>query len=80
MSEGGVTAVEDALRIHPTWFNGGGELPGPAGSVVAAMLAINAGLCRHVLCFRTVWESTNAALGATAAPAAWQRSGHRRQW
>jgi acetyl-CoA acetyltransferase len=25
---------------------------------VAAMLAVAAGLCRHVLCFRTVWEST----------------------
>jgi acetyl-CoA acetyltransferase/uncharacterized OB-fold protein len=62
MSEGGVTAVEEALRLHPTWINGGGELPGPGGSVVAAMLAISAGLCRHVLCFRTVWESTFAAL------------------
>jgi acetyl-CoA acetyltransferase/uncharacterized OB-fold protein len=67
MSEGGITAVEDALRIHPTWFNGGGEIPGPAGSNMAAMLAINAGLCRHVLCFRTVWEATNAALGQVRA-------------
>ena len=62
MSEGGVTAVEEALRLNPTWINGGGELPGPGGSVVAAMLAISAGLCRHVLCFRTVWESTYATL------------------
>ena len=62
MSEGGVTAVEEALRLNPTWTNGGGELPGPGGSVVAAMLAISAGLCRHVLCFRTVWESTYATL------------------
>jgi acetyl-CoA acetyltransferase/uncharacterized OB-fold protein len=61
MSEGGVTAVEEALRIHPTWHNGGGDLPGPGGSVIAAMLAVAAGLCRHVLCFRTVWESTYAA-------------------
>ncbi|HVV38185.1 MAG TPA: OB-fold domain-containing protein [Acidimicrobiales bacterium] len=67
MSEGGITAVEDALRIRPTWFNGGGEIPGPAGSLMAAMLAINAGLCRHVLCFRTVWEATNAALGQVRA-------------
>ena len=29
MSEGGVTAVEEALRLHPTWINGGGDLPGP---------------------------------------------------
>jgi len=57
-AEGGVTALEESLRIRPTWFNGGMELPGQGGSVVAAMLAVAAGLCRHVLCFRTVWEST----------------------
>jgi acetyl-CoA acetyltransferase/uncharacterized OB-fold protein len=62
MSEGGVSAVEDALRIHPTWINGGAELPGPGGAVIAAMQAVANGLCRHVLCFRTVWESTYAAL------------------
>ena len=66
MSEGGVTAVEEALRLHPTWINGGGDLPGPGGSVIAAMLAVAGGLCRHVLCFRTVWESTWAALGLAA--------------
>ncbi|MDT7550593.1 MAG: hypothetical protein QOE84_2987, partial [Actinomycetota bacterium] len=60
-SEGGVTAVEEALRLRPTWINGGGETPGPTGSVVAAMLAVASGLCRHVLCFRTVWEATNTA-------------------
>jgi acetyl-CoA acetyltransferase/uncharacterized OB-fold protein len=63
MSEGGVTAVEEALRIRPTWINGGMDLPGPGGSVIAAMMAVASGLCRHVLCFRTVWESTHAALG-----------------
>ncbi|HEX4865002.1 MAG TPA: thiolase family protein, partial [Acidimicrobiales bacterium] len=63
MGEGGVTAVEEALRIHPTWINGGGDLPGPGGAVIAAALAVSSGLCRHVLCFRTVWESTYATLG-----------------
>jgi acetyl-CoA acetyltransferase/uncharacterized OB-fold protein len=63
MGEGGITAVEEALRLRPTWINGGGELPGPGGAVVAAMLAVASGLCRHVLCFRTVWESTYATLG-----------------
>ncbi len=63
MSEGGATAVEEALRLRPTWINGGGELPGPGGAVIAAMLAVAGGLCRHVLCVRTVWESTYAALG-----------------
>jgi acetyl-CoA acetyltransferase/uncharacterized OB-fold protein len=62
ISEGGITAVEEALRLRPTWINGGGELPGPGGAVIQAMLAVAAGLCRHVLCFRTVWESTAAVL------------------
>ena len=63
MSEGGTTAVEEALRLHPTWIVGGGELPGPGGAVIAAMQAVANGLCRHVLCFRTVWEATFAKLG-----------------
>jgi acetyl-CoA acetyltransferase len=63
MSEGGITAVEEALRLHPTWINGGGDIPGPGGAVIAAMLAVASGLCRHVLCFRTVWETTFAARG-----------------
>ena len=64
MSEGGPAAVEEALRLHPTWINGGTDLPGPGGSVIAAAMAVAAGLCRHVLCFRTVWESTFATLAA----------------
>ncbi|HVM64281.1 MAG TPA: OB-fold domain-containing protein [Acidimicrobiales bacterium] len=63
--EGGITAVEEALRIRPTWHNGGPELPGQIGSVITAMLAVSAGLCRHVLCFRTVWEATHAELVRT---------------
>ena len=59
--EGGVSALEDALGIRPTWYNGGGETFGPAGSVIAAMLAVAAGLARHVVCFRTVWQATFAA-------------------
>ena len=60
-SEGGITALEDALGLRPTWYNGGGETFGPAGSVIAAMIAVAAGLARHVVCFRTVWQATFAA-------------------
>ena len=60
-SEGGVNALEEALRLRPTWVNGAPQTPGQSGAVVAAMLAVAAGLCRHVLCFRTVWESTHVA-------------------
>ncbi|MET8207692.1 OB-fold domain-containing protein [Streptomyces sp. NPDC005373] len=58
MGEGGITALESALGIRPAWHNGGMETFGPTGSVIAAMLAVAGGLARHVLCFRTVWEST----------------------
>ncbi|MBV8966010.1 MAG: OB-fold domain-containing protein, partial [Mycobacteriaceae bacterium] len=57
-SEGGVTALESALGIRPTWHNGGIETFGPGGSLIGAMLAVAGGLARHVLCFRTLWEAT----------------------
>ncbi|KZS59934.1 thiolase C-terminal domain-containing protein [Mycobacterium ostraviense] len=60
--EGGVTALEAALGIRPTWHNGGIETFGPGGSVIAAMLAVAGGLARHVLCFRTLWEATYTEL------------------
>jgi acetyl-CoA acetyltransferase len=62
ISEGGVPVVEEALGIHPTWHFGGIETSGQTGSIVNAMLAVASGLCRHVLCFRTVWEATNTEL------------------
>jgi acetyl-CoA acetyltransferase/uncharacterized OB-fold protein len=62
ISEGGVPVVEEALGVHPTWHSGGIETSGQTGSIVNAMLAVASGLCRHVLCFRTVWESTNTDL------------------
>ena len=57
-----MTAVESALGIRPTWHNGGHETPGATGSLIAAMLAVAAGLCRHVVCFRTVWQSSYGEL------------------
>jgi acetyl-CoA acetyltransferase/uncharacterized OB-fold protein len=68
IGEGGISALEDALGLRPTWYNGGGETFGPAGSVIAAMLAVAAGLARHVVCFRTVWQATFAAQQRAAAP------------
>lgn len=69
--EGGVTALESALGIRPTWHNGGIETFGPGGSVIAAMLAVHAGLATHVLCFRTVWEATfNELMKRGTIPAA----------
>jgi acetyl-CoA acetyltransferase len=69
---GGVTGVEAALGIRPTWHNGGIETFGPSGSVIAAMIAVASGLARHVLCYRTVWEATHnelMRLGEISPPA-----------
>jgi acetyl-CoA acetyltransferase/uncharacterized OB-fold protein len=71
MGEGGVSALEGALGLKPTWINGGMDTFGPGGSVIAAMLAVATGMARHVLCFRTLWEATFAQLlkeGKAAPP------------
>ncbi len=67
-SEGGVAPIEEALRLRPTWISGGGDVPGPGGSILNAMMAVAAGLCRHVLCYRTVWQTTAGTLGLGNAP------------
>src|SRR5690606_37885723 len=62
ISEGGISVLEEALQIRPVWHNGAMETPGQAGSILTAMLAVASGLARHVLCFRTGWESTHSDL------------------
>jgi len=54
----GCTDVQDALRLELDWFSGGPEQPGQLGSVINACMAVATGMAKHVLCFRTVWEST----------------------
>jgi acetyl-CoA acetyltransferase len=52
------SAVHDALRLQPAWFQAAAELPGQLSAIIAGMMAISAGLARHVLVYRTVTEST----------------------
>ncbi|MBW2424637.1 MAG: thiolase family protein [Deltaproteobacteria bacterium] len=54
----GVDDVRSMLGLTLRWQTGGNELAGQLGSIVNAVLAVATGLCEHVLCFRTVWEST----------------------
>jgi acetyl-CoA acetyltransferase len=54
----GVDDVRALLGLNLRWHTGGGEVPGQLGSIVNAVLAVATGLATHVLCFRTVWEST----------------------
>ncbi len=62
-SGAGITEVHDALRLPLRWFNGGPEHPGQLGSVIEACMAVACGLAHHVLCFRSVWESTHQGKG-----------------
>ena len=69
----GVYDVVRLLGLTPRWHTGGGEVAGQLGAVVNAAMAVATGVAHHVLCFRTVWESTAqmgvgraAALGAGA--------------
>lgn len=88
----GSPEVQDALRLELNWHHGALEGPAQLGAVVAACLAVSAGLARHVLVYRTVTEATAAAAkggfagtksaagaGAGAAPAA-PRVGGDQQW
>lgn len=59
----GIPELQDALRLNLSWYAGGPELPGQLGSVIEAITAVGAGLATHVLCFRTVWESTAQGAG-----------------
>jgi acetyl-CoA acetyltransferase len=65
-SGAGITDVHDALRLELDWYTGGIELPGQLGSVIDACTAVACGLATHVLCFRSVWESTAQGKGGRA--------------
>jgi acetyl-CoA acetyltransferase len=58
--------VQDALRLRLNWHDGGGEGPAQIRAVMAACLAVAAGLARHVLVYRTVSESTAQGAGGRA--------------
>ncbi|MHB8466795.1 MAG: thiolase family protein [Acidimicrobiales bacterium] len=59
----GTPEVQDALRLRLDWHRGGLEGPGQMTAVIDASVAIQAGLARHVLCYRTVSESSAQGSG-----------------
>ncbi|HEY1973873.1 MAG TPA: OB-fold domain-containing protein [Pseudonocardia sp.] len=62
----GVEAIARRLGIEANWWCGAHEVPGQTGVVIAAMLAIAAGLCRHVLCWTAVGTDLRPGLYAEA--------------
>ena len=54
------------MGIRAPWRLGAAEISSQLGAVVAAAQAVRAGMCRHVICFRTVYEAA-----ALANPQEW---------
>jgi acetyl-CoA acetyltransferase len=63
---GGCSGAElhDTLRFSLNWRDGAAETSGQLGAVHKAVLAVAAGLARHVLVFRTVVEGSRGAVRA----------------
>ncbi|NNC37669.1 MAG: thiolase family protein [Acidimicrobiales bacterium] len=54
----GPVGLKTLLGLDVKWFGGGYEGPGPIAGIINGAMAIEAGLCRHVLVFRTITESS----------------------
>ena len=72
-SGAGLWDVRTMLGLDLRWMSGGSEVAGQIGSVINAAVAVGSGVVDHVLCFRSVWESTSAmgvgrAAAVTGAP------------
>ncbi|MGH9135571.1 MAG: thiolase family protein [Acidimicrobiales bacterium] len=57
-SGAGSTQLHDALGLRTRWHLGTGEIAGQLGPVMDACMAAALGVANHVVCFRSVWEST----------------------
>jgi len=57
----GADELIEALGLKTTWHCGGAELPAQLSAISAAAMAVQAGLARHVICFRTVYEAAALA-------------------
>jgi len=65
ISDGGARALERVMQLHPVWHCGAQEVPGQAGTIITAMLAVAAGVCKHVLCFTSFAEAVRPAVSRT---------------
>lgn len=63
----GIPALQDALRLKVKWYSSARETSGQFGALFNAICAIAAGLCRHVLVFRTMYQATARRQGLVNA-------------
>jgi acetyl-CoA acetyltransferase len=53
----GADELIEAMGIRSKWHNGALEQGAQLSAIATAALAVKAGLCRHAVCFRTVYEA-----------------------
>ena len=53
-----VSELKNALGLELNWYCGGNEGPGQFASIINAVMAVVSGQARHVLCHRTLVESS----------------------
>ncbi len=63
----GPNALIGTMGLKVNWFGGGYEGPGPIAGIINGAMAIAAGLCNHVLVFRTITESSRRLVDKTAS-------------
>lgn len=51
----------EAMGIKSKWHTGAMEQPAQLSAIATAAMAVKEGLCRHVVCFRTVYEAAALA-------------------
>lgn len=66
LGSGGIRELERNLALRPIWHAGAQETAGQLGGIVNAMLAVAAGLCRHVLCWTVVSNDNRPGLRSGA--------------
>ena len=80
----GPSVLKSALGLNVNWFGGGYEGPGPLTGVINGAMAIAAGLCNHVLVFRTITEASarrvNKQAGALTNKTQGRDSSYAWQW
>lgn len=82
MSPTALWEVKEALGLRLHWYAGISEGPAQLSSVIEAAMAVATGRARHVLCFRTLTESSSQTAGRRASSVAGEgeRVGDRYQW
>lgn len=80
----GPNALASVMGLKVDWYGAGYEGPGPLAGVINGALAIAAGLCRHVLVFRSIAEASarriDRAAGALTSKSPGRDSSFFWQW